>query len=141
MKRTAFIIILISGALMMSCRSGKKSDEIKNYTYQEPSKKLNARLQEKLGGWLEEGIVCYGLVVSVDGNGKIVKGLPVKAKVVTVMSDSLKMKALEKVSLAEIKGCTKMGLSKGETWWEKEGDLFKTQEEAVSYLKSKGWTN
>ncbi len=61
-----------------------------------------------------------------------------KAKVTTILSDSIKMKALEAVSLAEVKGCTKMGLAKGETWWETEGDLFKTREEALKWLGDRG---
>jgi hypothetical protein len=57
--------------------------------------------------------------------------------VVKVSETLIKMKALETVSLAEVKGCTKMGLAKGDLWEEKEGDLFQTKEEAIAYLKEK----
>jgi hypothetical protein len=133
--------MLVSITVLYSCRSGRKSEEIKNYDYEEPSAKMNSALENKVGGWINEGAVCYGLVVGIDSDGKVIKGLPVKAKVVTITSDSLKMKALEKVSLAEVKGCSKMGIAKGETWWEKDGDLFKTLDDATAYLKEKGWMN
>jgi len=141
MKKTVFISLLICASVILSCNSKKRSDEIKNYTYQEKTPTLNENLKGKLGDWVSEGTVCYGLVVIIDGKGKVVKGLPVKAKVISLKTDSIKMKALERVNLAEVKGCTKMGLAKGETWWETEGDLFKTEAEALAYLKEKGWAN
>ena len=135
-----FTLLLIFGIFFLpGCNTGKKSDEIKNYSWQEEKALLNPELQARLGSWVEEGTVCWGLVVTVDKNGTIHRGLPVKAKVISFQKDSIKMKALEMVNLAQIKGCTKMGLAKGETWWEEDGDLFKTKEEAVSYLRRKGW--
>jgi len=139
MKYSVLCCLLTALLFFSGCRSGKKSEEIKNYAYQEPSTKMNSVLEDKVGGWISEGTVCYGLVVGIDSEGKVAKGLPVKAKVVTNASDSLKMKALENVSLAEVKGCSKMGISKGEPWWEKDGDLFKTLEEATAYLQQNGW--
>jgi hypothetical protein len=139
MIRTAFILLIIGITALSACNSGKKSEEIKNYAYKEPSTVLNKKLTSKVGDWVQEGTVCYGLVVSVNSQGKVLNGLPVKAKVISMKSDSFKMKALENVSLSLVKGCTKKGISKGETWWETEGDLFKTSEEAVAFLTSKGW--
>jgi hypothetical protein len=139
MRRTAFILLLCVITLFSACNSGKKSDEIKNYVYKEPSAVMNKKLTSKVGDWVQEGTVCYGLVVGVNSQGKVLKGLPVKAKVITMKTDSFKMKALENVSLSLVKGCTKKGISKGEFWWETEGDLFKTKEEAVAFLTGKGW--
>ena len=64
-------------------------------------------------------------------------GKPVKAKVIAINNNEIKMKSLENVSLMEVQGCSKMGLSKGETWLEADGDLFKTKEEALAYLKNR----
>jgi hypothetical protein len=86
---------------------------------------------------VKEGITCYGVVVGIDKDGKPLYGKPVKAKVVNIKGNEVKMKALESVSLAEVKGCTKMGIKKNETWIEKEADLFQTEEEAINFLKQK----
>jgi len=139
MKNSLLILLLIGAIITGGCNSRKRSDEIKNYTYQEQTTELSEQLSGKVGSWVQEGTVCYGLVASIDAKGKVQKGLPVKSKVLTIKSDSLKMKALESVSLAEVKGCTKLGIAKGDTWWETEGDLFKTKEEAVAFLKKNGW--
>jgi hypothetical protein len=48
------------------------------------------------------------------------------------------MKALEKINIGPKEGCSEMGISKGETWMEKDGELFQTKDEAVTYLKDKG---
>jgi hypothetical protein len=44
---------------------------------------------------------------------------------------------MEDVVIAPIQGCTKVGMKKGEMWDEKEGDLFRTREEAVKYIETK----
>ncbi len=140
MTKPVIVFLAMASLWVCGCAGNRnKSDEIRNYAYEESSEVLGPRLQEKLGGWIGEGVVCYGLVVGVDNEGKITGGKPVKARVVSLRSDSIRMKALEMVSLAEVKGCTKMGLARGETWWETEGDLFKTEEEARHYLAEKGW--
>jgi hypothetical protein len=139
MKKPLIYFVLLAVLLLAGCKSGKKSEEIRNYTYQENSVPVNSKIQNKVGDWVTEGTVCYGLIVLVDTHGKIQRGLPIKSKVVLINSDSLKMKAMENVSLAAIKGCKKMGLSRGDYWWENEGELFKTKGEAEAYLKKKGW--
>jgi hypothetical protein len=139
MKKQAFTLMMALIIFLGGCHSRNRSEEIKNYAFQEENATLNETMHGKVGSWVEEGTVCYGLVVLVSTEGKILRGLPVKSKVVSITSDSLKMKAMENVSLAAVKGCKKMGLSKGEIWWETQGDLFKTKEEAEAYLKGKGW--
>jgi hypothetical protein len=139
MNKGVIISLLLAVILMAECKSGNRSEEIRNYAYQENSVPVNGKINKKAGDWVAEGTVCYGLITLVNTQGIILRGIPVKAKVVRIKSDSLKMKTLESASLAAVKGCTKMGLSRGETWWETEGDLFKTKEEAEAYLKKKGW--
>jgi hypothetical protein len=55
--------------------------------------------------------------------------------VVEIGKNAVKMKSLESVNLAEIEGCSKYLIDKGETWDEKEGDLYHTREEAIEALK------
>jgi hypothetical protein len=139
MNNRHFILFLLFIIFLGGCHSGNKSEEIKNYTFKETSVAPNRKMNNKVGDWVQEGTVCYGLVVLVNNMGIISRGLPVKSKVITISTDSIKMKALENISLGEIKGCNKKGLARGETWWETEGDLFITKEEAEAFLKKKGW--
>ncbi|MCA1740882.1 MAG: hypothetical protein LC630_00105 [Bacteroidales bacterium] len=101
---------------------------------------LNSELQAKLGSWLKKDVECYGIVVGYFSDGSTL-GKSVKCRVVAIKSDKIKMKTIESVSLLPGEGCDKMGLAYGDTWWEEEGDIFKTREEAESYLSDKGWTS
>jgi hypothetical protein len=139
MKKLTFILIIALVFCLESCHTKNRSEEIKNYTFSVTTVNPGEKTNNKVGAWVKEGTICYGLVVLVNTDGKIQRGMPVKSKVVSISPDSLKMKALENVSVAAVKGCKKMGLSKGDIWWESQGDLFKTKEEAEAYLKSKGW--
>jgi hypothetical protein len=139
MKKQAFILFITLLISFGGCRTKNRSEEIKNYSFQEKTATLSEKMHGKVGAWVEEGTVCYGLIVLVTTEGKVLRGLPIKSKVVLLKADSLKMKAMESVSLAEVKGCKKMGLQKGEIWWETQGELFKTKEEAEAFLKANGW--
>ena len=131
------LLRIIAVILMFSaCQSKNRSKEIASYEYEKATVELNNMLKEKVGEWIEKNKTCYGIVVMSNTDGKIVNAKPVKAKVVFIQSDKIKMKALEEVSLAPKEGCSKMGLSKGETWWEEEGDLFLNREDAVGYIKA-----
>lgn len=131
------ILFLIAGIvlLIVSCNPGKKSDEVANYVYEEKTTVANHGLNKELGPWVKEDVICYGLVVVIDSTGTLKKGKPVKAKVVELAPNGVRMKALENVGLLEIKGCPKNGISRGEIWLETEGDLFQTKEGAETYLK------
>jgi hypothetical protein len=94
--------------------------------------------KSKIGDWVEKGVECYGLVVVKFADGKII-GKSVKCKVISVKPDKVKLKTIETISLMESKGCNKLGMAYGDTWWETEGDLYKTKEEADKYLNEKGW--
>lgn len=128
----SFVLILI----FFSCNSSKKSDQVASYSYEEDKIEMNATLKTKTPEWVEEGKVCYGLVIQISKTKTPIKGKPVKAKVVQIGTNAIKMKALETVSLAEVEGCTKMGISKGKIWDEKEGDFFLTRAEAIKELKA-----
>lgn len=138
-SETPLLLVIVLTLLVTGCHSKKRSEEVKNYAYQEGSGASGDsayRLPSK--PWVEEGLECYGLVVGIDDYGRMLTGLPIKAKVLTIRPDSVRMKALETVSLAHVKGCKKLGLTRGDIWWEVEGDLFKTREEATAWLKERG---
>jgi hypothetical protein len=139
MKKELIVLLTVGIIILSGCNTKKRSEEIKNYTYEEKSAVLNDRIKSQMGDWLVEGTVCYGLVVLVDLQGKVLQGAPVKSKVISFSADSIKMKSLETVNVAPVKGCKKMGITKGQIWWESQGELFKTKAEAEAFLKDKGW--
>ncbi len=133
LKLSLLFVILIT----FSCNSQKKSEEVASYTYEEKSSEINPEILAKVGDWVKEDAICYGLVVAIDKKGVPVRGKSVKAKVVNVQGNDIKMKSLENISIAAKQGCNEYGIKIGESWVEKDGELFETREEADNYLKSK----
>lgn len=128
--------IIIAAIAFQSCNSKNKSKEIAKYQTTETKPQLNEVLQKKVGSWIQEGMDCYGVIVTLDTDGNVRGMKTLKAKVLIVQNDQIKMKALESINLGPKEGCSKMGISEGDTWWEKDGDLFQTQEQALEYIKS-----
>ena len=136
MRSTGLSFLFIILLFFVGCSNKNRSAEVASYKYEEEKIAMNAELRAKVPEWVEEGKICYGLVVQVDNKTRRpVKGKPVKAKVVQIHKNYVKMKALERVSLIEVEGCDKMGLSKGQTWDEKQGDFYLTREDAIEALK------
>lgn len=88
--------------------------------------------------WVEKGAECYGIVLLTYQDGRKT-GRAVKSKVMSVRTDKVKMKAIESINFNDAVGCDKLGMSYGETWWETEGDIFKTKQEAEDYIARKNW--
>ncbi|MGC9471561.1 MAG: hypothetical protein ACP5D1_08450 [Bacteroidales bacterium] len=126
--------------LVISCSERSESGTQQGVTQEMVNKDetLNDKLAGKIGDWVEKGVECYGIVVTTFQDGRTV-GKSVKCKVMSIGRDKVKMKAIENVSLMESIGCDALGLSYGDTWWETEGDIFQTREEADNYLLQKGW--
>ena len=139
MKVLCISIVVLLTCLLVGCAdSGSKSKDIADYEYEGGDEQLNDVLSQKVGLWAKQGVECYGVVVLQDENLMPTKGKPVKARIIQIKADGLKMKSLENVNLAPKAGCSKIGLNKGDTWWETEGDLFQTEVEAEKFLISKG---
>jgi len=135
------LAILISLIIITSCGNTPKENTVRaSETPQEISRdvKLNSELEAKFGSWLKKDTECFGIVVGYFADGSTL-GKAVKCRVVGIKPDKVKMKTIESVSLLPGEGCDKMGLAYGDTWWEEEGDIFRTREEADAYLKEKGW--
>ncbi len=133
MKQLFSLLTFAVLMLLFSC-SGKNKDADVIYEYVEEVPELSEELQERIGSWAEEGAVCYGLLALLDGEGVIQEGAVIKAKLLRFRGDSVKMKSLVGLKLREVEGCEKMGISRGETWWETEGDIYLTEEEAAEHL-------
>ena len=135
--------LLLSLLLIISCADKKGGQEVKaSVTPQAASSEatLNPELKAKLGSWIQKGTECYGIVIGTFADGSTL-GKAVKCKVIAIKPDKIRMKTIESVSLLEGEGCDKMGLAFGDTWWEEEGDIFKTRGEAEAYLEEKGWSS
>lgn len=127
------IIILLS--LTTACNQKNKRQEIATYTYA-TKVQLSDTLEQRVGHWIKEGQECYGLVISSFSDQRIALAKPVQAKVITITATAIKMKALETVNVGvseKAKACGKLQIDKGQTWWEEDGDLFATKEEAQAY--------
>ena len=135
MKHLALIILgIILFGSFSGCGSRDKSKILQNYKYEADGTNLNDALQKKVGEWIKEGMTCYGIVILNDENGLPLKLVELQAKVVSIQKDKIKMKSLEDLPLAPVEGCSKIGLKKGETWDETDGDLFQTREEAIQFI-------
>lgn len=130
-----FLIILF----LFGCHTAPQKKAENSNQYKDEDVKLNEVLQKKIGSWAKEGADCYGLIVLANKNNTVKYGRSVKTTIIRIKSDSIKVKALEEVNLAKVKDCSKLGVTPGFTWWEKDGELFRTREEADNYLKSKDW--
>ena len=82
-------------------------------------------------------MTCYGIIILTDKDGLPRKVEAIEAKVISIQPDKIKMKAMEDLVLAPVEGCTKIGIKKGETWDELEGDLFQTRAEAIKHIDTK----
>jgi hypothetical protein len=133
MKQLLSLLTFAVLMLLFSC-SGKNKDAGVDYGYVEKVPELSAELQERIGSWAEEGAACYGILALLDGEGEVQEGAVIKAKLIRFRGDSIKMKSLVDLKLREVEGCDKMGISRGETWWETEGDIYLTEEEAAVQL-------
>lgn len=133
------IAILFGLAILFTltqCHSGSGSKNPNANTYEIADVKLNDILEKKVGSWIKEGSECYGVIMITNPDGSVNTVKEVKAVVLIIQNDKIKMKALEEVSLAPKAGCKKLSIDKGETWWETEGDLFLTREEAIAFAKT-----
>ena len=133
----SIILVAVFAVSILSCGSGNKSKQIKEYKYTEEKAAVTGVLQKKVGTWIKEGMICYGIVMLTDKDGIPKKVKEIEAKVVSIQPDKIKMKAMEDLVLAPVEGCTKIGMKKGETWDELEGDLFQTRAEAIKHIDTK----
>jgi hypothetical protein len=139
LHRLSLLAIIFFFLCSCGTKPNPKAGKQEEATEAETEVKLNEVLQKRVGSWAKEGAECYGLVLLLRKNKSVEHGKSVKSVIVRMKIDSLKVKVLEDVTLAKTKECNKMGMSVGDTWWEREGDLFLTREEADNFLKAKGW--
>ena len=127
-----FLMLNISG-----CSQGDKSKILEKYKYDESIGVPTELVRNKIGVWVKEGVICYGIVVVHDESGKPVRVREVRAKVISIEPNKIRMRSLENITMAQVKGCNKYSITVGEDWDELEGDLFQTKEEAIKFIDAK----
>jgi hypothetical protein len=140
-KYILLTVIAITALTFTFCRQSEKpavQNEFSQVAKTDTSAASVGTVNKKIADWVQKGVECYGIVIVNFADGRTV-GKAVKCKVMAIKPDQVKMKTIESVNLMESEGCNKLGLAYGDTWWETEGDLYKTKEEAETYLKAKGW--
>jgi hypothetical protein len=124
----------------MGCseKNKKAGNESTNASIMQNDTSQLTKAPSKLPHWVEKGTECYGILLVKFQDGKII-GRPVKSKVIAISDNKVKMKALESINLSPKKGCNKIGISYGDTWWETEGAIFQTLDEANNFIQKNGW--
>lgn len=132
------LIFIIAGIVLLlnlwSCSQSDKTKILEQYKYEESKDVSNDLIVKRIGPWVKEGMTCYGIVVVHGENGLAARAKEVKAKVISIQSDKVKMRSLENVIMNQVEGCNKFSLKEGEDWDEIEGDLFQTKEEAIKFI-------
>jgi hypothetical protein len=136
--RLFLIMVILSFSSCAERNSDQKVTASKSTETSLSGDVLNSGSNPGTGAWVKKGTECYGIVIGTFADGRTL-GKAVKCRVIAIKPDKVRMKTIESVSLLEGQVCDKMGLAYGDTWWEEEGDIFKTREEAEAYLKEKGW--
>ena len=135
------LLLIIAGILLLlnvvGCGRRDMSKTLEQYKYEVSQIDSTKIFKKKLEPWIKEGITCYGIVIVHNLSGVPLRIKEVNAKVIRIEPDKIKMRSLENISLAPIEGCSKFSLEKGEDWDEMEGDIFRTREEAVTFIDNR----
>ena len=139
MKKAIIILTVLVATLTISnCSNKSESKSTSERETDFNSNSSSSTNKDSIGTWAQKGVECYGIIIANQQNNKTI-GKSVKCKIIAISEGKIKLKALENVNLSKSNGCNKLGVSYGYTWWETEGDLYRTREEADQLLKDKGW--
>lgn len=135
-----FIFYFVGSLLFLQfvgCGQTDKSKILAQYAYQDSLVVSDAiPTVSGPGDWLKKGIVCYGIAMVSNSQLKPIKVKEVRAKVVDLVPNGVKMASLETLFVSKEKPCSQYLIIEGEEWTEREGELFKTKEEAIKYMDS-----
>lgn len=121
----------------LGCGRTDKSKVVAQYAYQDSLVAQDSGKARALGDWVKKGVVCYGIAIVNDKQGKPMKAKEIKAEVIEREPDGVKMRSLETFFQSDAKSCYEYLIMEGEEWYEKEGELFMTKDEAVRYIDRK----
>ena len=133
-----FILLVFTSISFIQCNNDPKIEStlnIEEFFYSEKTDKMPENLEKKIGSWAKVGTQCYGILFLNTDSIKLV-GYPIPCKIISYHDKGIKCRVTKNYYPYKEFGCSKIGLRKGEVWLEMEGDLFKTEAEAIDYLKS-----
>lgn len=133
-RMTAFILLIVS---LTGCGERNQSKKLAGYKFEDDTTLLPAANISNIEPWVKEGLTCWGIIMVVDKAGNPLRIKEVHVKVDRVEPGNIKLEALENVFLGHNPGCDRIAFKKGNTWTEKNGDLFKTQPEAIHFIDQK----
>ncbi len=138
MKKLILMIVTCILTLYMSgCGQSDKSKILEKYKYVESNNSPDDMIKKKLDPWVKEGMICYGIVIVHDESKNPLRVKEVHSKIISIEPDKIRMRSLENIRMAEIKGCKVFSLQKGEDWIELEGDIFRTREDAIKFIDTR----
>ena len=133
MGRVIYVVLLL---VAFGCGNNSKR-EFKTNKIDKPQEKVNNKLPlaASIGPWVKEGVECYGLVVFTVDQKSYSRAVAVRCRIVDVRSTKIQCRSLENI-ISTTKDICNHGIKTGETWWEKEPDLWQTKAEAEEFIKS-----
>ena len=135
MKRIYILIIFY--ILLASCKKETQILYPENYNLEQFSKEDILKVyQDSIGQWFTKGVICYGIVIlNFEKQLSPIKvGIPVKVKVISFSEEGIKCKLLENIKPYEALGCQKLEIKVGQTWLEKNMELFQNEDDAFDFL-------
>lgn len=106
-----------------------------NYFVLEEVTSLPDSVKNKFPDWVEPGVKCFGIVSLIDSLGEFdTFGFAVPCQVMSYHVNGVRCKVIRNVYPYESYGCQVIGIRKGETWMETDGDLFQTEKDALMAL-------
>lgn len=135
MKHLIFILACVLLLLNVAgCGQRDKSKNIEQYKYDENSNVLTVNIKKEFEPWVKEGAICYGIIMVCDIAGNPLRIKEVRVKVLEIKPGSIKMEALEDITINRTIECRKVSFKKGDSWNEEYGEIFKTREGAIKYI-------
>lgn len=126
--------------LLLGCSSQDQSPTIIDETlfFLNENQQLKDEIKVKFPTWIKNDLECYSFVKIKNDKGNL-SAYPIHCKILAVLRGGVKCRILETTSyFAEIK-CKKYDVKSGFVWYEKEGELFKTKQEAIEAIQKKGY--
>lgn len=134
-----YILIVLISVLLIACKN--KGFEVELVTddifYVSKLDSVPNFLRDSVGDWVQPGAKGYGILAIIDNNLNSSFGIPIECEIVSFHANGIKCKVLKNAYPYGDLGCEKIGVSKGELWLEKEGNLFPSKEKAIAYLKKR----
>lgn len=141
-KLVPTIILGLSFFLLFGCspKSEDKKPSLIDETlfFLNENQDLNDSIKVKFPSWLKNGIECYGFVKIINDKGNV-SAYPIRCKVIAILRGGVKCRILENTRYFEEISCKKFDVKAGATWYEQDGELYKSRSDVEKAIKSKNY--